>query len=97
MQVSCRIRFLWTHKEVDLTPNPVVGLVLQVGDAENFPHTHGFENLDPFFRDSKQDPCFTAIEENGADTTEGSVCYKQQGTLYTTGPLCHRPIMLTAH
>ena len=27
-------RSLWTHKEVDLAPLPVVGLVLQVGDAE---------------------------------------------------------------
>ena len=26
-----------THKEVDLTPHPVVGLVLKVGDAEKFP------------------------------------------------------------
>ena len=25
----CRKRFLWTNKEVDLAPHPVVGLVLQ--------------------------------------------------------------------
>ena len=30
---SCRKRFLWTHKEADLAPRPVVGLVLQVGDS----------------------------------------------------------------
>ena len=30
---SCQNRFLWAHKEVDLAPHPVVGLVLQVGDA----------------------------------------------------------------
>ena len=30
---SCQKRFLWAHKEVDLAPHPVVGLVLQVGDA----------------------------------------------------------------
>ena len=30
---SCQKRFLWTHKEVDLAPHPVVGLVLQVGDT----------------------------------------------------------------
>ena len=58
---------MWTHKEVDLTPPPVVGLVLQVGDTEKFPHTLGFESLDPFFRISKQGPCFTAIEEDGGD------------------------------
>ena len=28
--------FLWTHKEVDLAPHPVVGLALQVEDAESF-------------------------------------------------------------
>ena len=27
---SCRKRFLWTHKEVDLAPYHLVGLVLQV-------------------------------------------------------------------
>ena len=35
---SCQKRFPWTHKEVDLTPHPVVGLVLQVRDAEKCPH-----------------------------------------------------------
>ena len=34
---SCQKRFLWTHKEVDLAPHQVVGLVLQVEDAEKFP------------------------------------------------------------
>ena len=47
--VSCQRRFLWAHKEVDLAPHPVVGLVLQVEDVERFPHALGFENLDPFF------------------------------------------------
>ena len=27
-------KFLWTRKEADLAPHPVVGLVLQVGGAE---------------------------------------------------------------
>ena len=26
---SCQKRFLWTHKEVDLAPNPVVGVCIQ--------------------------------------------------------------------
>ena len=30
---SCHRRFLLARKEVDLAPYPVVGLVLQVGDA----------------------------------------------------------------
>ena len=33
----------------DLAPHPVVGLVLQVGDAKKFPQALGFESLDPFF------------------------------------------------
>ena len=54
---SCQRRFTWTHKEVDLAPHPAVGLVLQVGDTEKFPHALGFESLDSFFRVSKQGPC----------------------------------------
>ena len=46
-------RFLWTHKEVDLAPHPVVGLVLQVGNAEKFPQGLDFEGLDPVYRISK--------------------------------------------
>ena len=30
---SCQKRFLWIHKDVDLTLHPVVGLVLQGEDA----------------------------------------------------------------
>ena len=45
---SCHKSFLWIHKEVDLALHSVVGLVLQVGDAETFPHALGFESLDPF-------------------------------------------------
>ena len=53
---------MWTHKEVDLAPHPVVGFVLQVGDTKRFPYAHGFEDLDPFYRVSKQGSCFTAVE-----------------------------------
>ena len=31
----CQKRFLWTHKEVDLAPHPVVGLVFQAGSADS--------------------------------------------------------------
>ena len=59
---------LWTHKKVDLAPHLVVGLVLHAGDAEKFLQALGFESVDPFFlRVSKQDPCFTALEEDGGD------------------------------
>ena len=66
---SWQKRFLWTHKEVDLAPHPVVGLVLQVGDAEKFSQALDFEGLDIIFRVSKQGPRFTAIEEDGDDKT----------------------------
>ena len=64
---SCQKRFLWTHKKVVLAPPPVVGLVLQVGYAEMFPHALGFKSVDFFSRVSKQGPCFTALEEDGGD------------------------------
>ena len=32
----CQKRFLLAHKKVDLVPQPVLGLVLQVGDTEKF-------------------------------------------------------------
>ena len=64
---SCQKRFLWTHKEVDLAPHPVVGHELQVGDAEKFPQAPGLESLDPFFKVRKLVPCLTAIEEDGGD------------------------------
>ena len=64
---SCQKRFLWTNNGVDSPPRPVVGLVLQVEDAEKFPQTLGIDTLDPFFRIGKQGPCSTAIEEDGGD------------------------------
>ena len=46
----------------------VTGLVLQEGDAANFPQVFGVEVLDPFFFSvSKRGPCFTAIEEDGGN------------------------------
>ena len=46
---SCQKRFLWAPKEVALASHPVVGLVLQVGNAKKFPQALGFESLDLFF------------------------------------------------
>ena len=60
-------KFLWTHKEVDLAPHPVVSLVLQEEDAERFPRALGLESLDPFLRICQQGPCLTAVEEDGDD------------------------------
>ena len=65
---SCQKRSLWTHKEVDLAPHPVVGLVLQVGDAEKFPQALCLDSLHPFLRVSKQGPCLTAVEEDSDRT-----------------------------
>ena len=71
MRVSSLKMFLkrlpWTRSEVDHAPHPVVGLVLQVRDAEKFPHAVGFEGLDHLFRVSQQGPCFTATEEDGGE------------------------------
>ena len=53
---SCQKRFLWTHNEADRALHPVIGLVLQVGDAEKFPYAFGFESLDLIFRVSNQGP-----------------------------------------
>ena len=47
---SCQKRFLWIYREVDLAPHPVVGLVVQVGDAEKLRQAFGFERLEPFFQ-----------------------------------------------
>ena len=63
---SCQKRFLWTHKEVNLVPHPVVSLVLQVGDT-NFSMHLVLKAWILLFRVSKQGPCFTAIAENGGD------------------------------
>ena len=51
-------RFLWTNKEVDLAPHLVVGLTLQVGDTQKFPHALGVKSLDLFFPLREQGPCF---------------------------------------
>ena len=37
-------------KAVDLAVHPVIGLVLQVVDADKFPQVLGFESLDPLFQ-----------------------------------------------
>ena len=64
---SCQKRFLRTHKEVDLALHPVIGLVLQVGNAEKFPQALVFESLDSFFGIGKQGPSFTTVQEDGGD------------------------------
>ena len=67
---SCQKKFLWTHKEADVAPHPVVGLALRLGDMLlKFPRAFGFESLDPFLRVSMQGPCFTAVEVDGSDKT----------------------------
>ena len=60
-------RFLWIHKEVDLAPHTIVGLVLQGGDTEKFLMHLVSKAQILFFRVSEQGPCFTAMEEDGAD------------------------------
>ena len=57
----------WCVTCLNYAPRPVVGLALQVGDAEKFPQALAFESLDLFFRVSMQGPCFTAIKEDEGD------------------------------
>ena len=78
---SCQKRFLRAHKEVDLAPYPVVGVVLRVKDAKKFPQALGFESPDLFFRVSKQGPCFTTVEEDGCDRriVELELAFKAEG------------------
>ena len=45
---SCQKRFSQARKEVELAPHTVVGLVLQVRDAGEFPQALGLVSLDPF-------------------------------------------------
>ena len=49
---SCQNKFMWIHKAVDLAPNPVIGLVLQIGDEEKFSQALGLKSLDLFFWES---------------------------------------------
>ena len=53
LTVAGRDSYGLIHKDVDLAPHPVVGLVLQVGDAEKCPHALGSESLDLFSRASQ--------------------------------------------
>ena len=46
-----------------LALHSIAGLVLQVGDMKKFPDAFCFENLDLFFKVSKQGPYFTTIED----------------------------------
>ena len=74
---SYQKRFLWTHKEVDLAPHLVIGLVFHVGHAEIFPHALGFESLESFFESiSNQCPCFTAIEEDEGNKRLTGTCLR---------------------
>ena len=55
---SCQKRFLWSHKEVDLSLHPAAGL----RGVEKFPQALDLKSLDPFLRVSKQGPGLIAIE-----------------------------------
>ena len=48
----CQWSFLCSHKGDNLAPLEVVGLVVQIGDAEKFPQAFGFESLGLFFSGS---------------------------------------------
>ena len=58
---SYQRRFQRAHKEVDLAPHPVVGLVFQIRDVEKFLQTPGLQKPGFFF--SKQGPSLAVTEE----------------------------------
>ena len=47
---NCQKRFLQTHKKADIALHPVVGLVLEIRDAQKSPQALRFKSLDPFFQ-----------------------------------------------
>ena len=62
-RMTVQKKFLWVPRDADLARHPVVGLVLQVGDAEKFPQALDLEILHPVFSGAvNQGPCFTAVE-----------------------------------
>ena len=61
----CQKRFLWAHKEVDLAPHPVVGLVLQEGNTEKFPHALCFKSLEPFFFSESAGDTLSPLQTGG--------------------------------
>ena len=67
---NCQKRSLWTHKEVDLAPHPVFGLMLQVGDTEKFPHAFGFKYEDYTVK-KKKVSCGPSLS---ADCRSGKMC-----------------------
>ena len=60
------MRFVWTQQGIGLAPHPIFGLVLQAGDAEKFPRAF-VSKAWILLRVSEQNPCVTAIEEDGGD------------------------------
>ena len=57
----------WPTRKFIFAPHSVVGLVLQVEDADKFPQALGLESLDPFLKVSKRCSRLTAIEETEGD------------------------------
>ena len=55
------------HCETATSSRDTVTSLFTLRDVERIPQALGFENLDPFFRASKQGLCFTALEEDGGD------------------------------
>ena len=51
------------YKAATIALHPVVGLVLQVRDAEKFPQALGFKSLDPFYSESASMSMFHSHRE----------------------------------
>ena len=57
---------MWTHKEVDSAPHPVICLVLQIGDAEKFLQALGLKSLN-LLLSQQEGPCLIATEQGVGD------------------------------
>ena len=64
---SCQEKFLWTYKEADLAPHPVVGRVLQVGDKRKVSSGAWFRKPGYFFSEVAGMVHVSQPEENGGN------------------------------
>ena len=73
---SCQKRFLWTQKEDNLTPHPIVGHVLQVADAEKFLQAFRIESLGPFSQNVQE---VSMSHNHRGERTEKKVKLREPG------------------
>ena len=71
MPVSCKFAsfdnfqksLLWTHKDADHALRRVLGLMLQIGDTQKFPHALAFKSQDHFSQSQQAGSMFHSRRE----------------------------------